>query len=169
MTTGNARSPTVIGLTTPKACVARTNIQQLRKRPLKPLRPRPPAPAQCAFSVRDKRATNRGLCPAHAKQRRKGQPLRPLRPFYGTEGSCRFDGCSKPRAAGGFCVGHAAQYYSGRRLAPLFTQDRMRLPWLVPNAISLLAIARVIGDNFENSGRLHRCVSNVDGDWIVAM
>jgi hypothetical protein len=63
---------------------------------------------------------NRGVCQAHANQRKKGQPLRPLRPFYGMQGPCRFDGCSKPRAAGGFCAGHAAQYYGGRPLAPLF-------------------------------------------------
>ena len=63
---------------------------------------------------------NKGLCQAHANQRKKGQPLRPLRPVYGTKGPCRFEDCSKPRAAGGYCAGHAAQYYGGRPLAPLF-------------------------------------------------
>lgn len=94
--------------------------QQLRGRPLQPIRPRSSVRANCEFAGCDKRAVNRGLCQAHANQRKKGHPLRPLRPFYGRKGPCRFDGCAKPRVSGGYCAGHAAQYYSGRPLAPLW-------------------------------------------------
>jgi hypothetical protein len=108
------------GPTTPRGCVGHTTSSNCSGRPLQAIRPRASVRASCDFAGCDKRAVNRGLCQAHAKQRQKGQPLRPLRPFYGTKGPCRFDGCAKPRVGGGSCAGHAAQYYGGRPLAPLW-------------------------------------------------
>lgn len=93
--------------------------RQRRTGSLRPLRPRRPVRAECAFQGCGKLAVAKGLCQSHHKQRKKGQRLRPLRPFYGTKGPCRFDGCPKPRASGGYCAGHAAQYYSGRPVTPL--------------------------------------------------
>lgn len=77
----------------------------------------------CEFATCNRRATRRGLCPPHAKQRDKGQELRPLRD-RAYHPHCTFEGCDRPVCAGGLCATHYDQKRRGRELRPILVDLR---------------------------------------------
>jgi hypothetical protein len=94
-----SRGPLASSPSSPRGSAAATTASS-HYRTLRPLDSRIRPEASCNLEGCGKAAVNKGLCQAHADQRKKGQQLRPP-PASLWKGPCRFDGCSKPRAAGG--------------------------------------------------------------------
>lgn len=103
---------------------------------------------QCEFEGCDRRATWRGLCQPHGKQRSKGQPLKPLRE-RSYHPHCIFEGCDRPVCAGGLCATHYDQKRNGRELRPI-PVDRRRTKRPRPDC------------KFDGCGRLARGYAGVN-------
>lgn len=84
----------------------------------------------CAFPECGRASVNRGLCGAHAYQRRIGKALRPIQVKLPRQKGrvCDYPGCGRPHSSGGLCHAHAAQHKKGKDLAPIRTRSELGAP-----------------------------------------
>lgn len=67
---------------------------------------------------------SKGLCEAHAKQRRKGQALKPLRVPRPANSRCEGPECNNNAQVSGLCTGHYQQSWKGQELVPLQKRNK---------------------------------------------